>query len=141
MLQLIELVQLGTLWLAVRLFNVMPNSVVAVMSAPSIHSPTVESPYVEKTGDSFRVVGSRVSIDSIVHAYWNGQTAESIAQSFPDLKLEQVHGALAFYLAHQAEIDAYLRLSQTEYDQLREESRRQDPMFYQKLAKVSARQS
>ncbi|MEX0612974.1 MAG: DUF433 domain-containing protein [Pirellulales bacterium] len=90
--------------------------------------------YVEKVGDAYRVIGTRVSLDSIVWAYWNGQTAESIAQSFAGLSLEQVHGALAFYLAHRSEIDSYLATAQAEYDAMREASRRQDPMFYQKLA-------
>jgi hypothetical protein len=69
-----------------------------------------------------------------VYAYWNGQTAESIAQSFSGLTLEQIHGALAFYLAHRSEIDAYLQNAGTEYEALREASRSADPMFYQKLA-------
>ena len=92
------------------------------------------SQYVEKTDDGYRVLGTRVSLDSIVHAYWNGQTAESIAQSFPGVSLEKVHGAIAFYLAHQSETDAYLARAEAEYDELRAAARRQDPMFYQKIA-------
>jgi uncharacterized protein (DUF433 family) len=95
--------------------------------------------YVEKTGDRYRISNSCVSLDSVVHAYWNGQTAESIAQSLPGLTLEQIHGALAFYLAHRSEIDAYLCAAQSEYDKLREDSRQQDPMFYQKLAAARQR--
>jgi uncharacterized protein (DUF433 family) len=90
--------------------------------------------YVEKVAESYRLVGSRISLDSIVYAYWNGQTAESIAQSFPRLSLEQVHGALAFYLAQRHEIDAYLQKASDEYSALREASRGADPMFYQKLS-------
>ena len=90
--------------------------------------------YVEKMAGAYRLSKSRVSLDSIVHAYWNGQSAESIAQSFAGLTLEQVHGALAFYLAHQTEIDTYLSKARAEFDALRDSSRRQDPMFYQKLA-------
>ena len=92
--------------------------------------------YVEKIDDAYRVAGSRVSLDSIVHAYWNGQTAESIAQSFSGISLEQVHGALAYYLAHQQEIDADLQASRSDFETMRDQSRRQDPMFYQKLAKL-----
>jgi uncharacterized protein (DUF433 family) len=92
------------------------------------------SQYVEKVGDAYRISNTRISLDSIVYAYRNGQTAESIAQSFAGLSLEQVHGALAFYLAHQAEIDSYLNAAESEFDALRDESRRRDPMFYQKLA-------
>jgi len=35
-------------------------------------------------------------------------SAESMVESYPTLTLEQVHGALAFYLANQKEIDRYL---------------------------------
>lgn len=90
--------------------------------------------YVEKVDDGYRLTGSRVSLDSIVHAYWNGQSAESIAQSFPSLSLEHVHEALAYYLAHQSDIDIYLEASRKDFDAAREASRQQDPMFYQKLA-------
>jgi hypothetical protein len=31
-----------------------------------------------------------------------------MVESYPALSLEQVHGALAFYLANRAEVDAYL---------------------------------
>ena len=96
--------------------------------------------YVEIVDGVYRIVGCRVSLDSIVHAYRNGLTAESIAQSFPVLTLEQVHGALAFYLAHQSDIDAYLADARTNYDAMREESRRNDPMFYQKLAEAQQAQ-
>ena len=46
--------------------------------------------YVEQRDVGYRVAGTRVSLDSIVYAFLAGQTAESIAQSFPILSLEQV---------------------------------------------------
>src|SRR5260370_42036464 len=90
--------------------------------------------YVEETEGMYKIVGSRVSLDSIVYAYWNGQTAESIAQSFPTLSLEQIYGAITFYLANQPEIDAYLEQRQIDYGARRQASREADPMFYQKWA-------
>jgi len=95
--------------------------------------------YVEKIDDIFRLSNSRVSLDSIVYAFWRGQTAESIAQSFPVLTLEQVYGALTFYLANKAEIDAYLESAKTEFDTMSRAAREQDPMFYQKLADARRR--
>jgi uncharacterized protein (DUF433 family) len=92
--------------------------------------------YVEQLEGAYRIAGTRVWLDSIVRAYVNGQTAKSIAQSFPALTLEQVHGALAFYLAHQSDVNASLERAETEYDALRKASRRQHPMFYQKLARA-----
>lgn len=50
--------------------------------------------YVEKVEGVYRLAGTRVSLDSVVQAFWRGQTAESIAQSFPVLTLEEVYGAL-----------------------------------------------
>ena len=89
--------------------------------------------YVENIDSVYRLAGTRVSLDSIVYAFWRGQTAESIAQSFPVLTLENVYGALTFYLANKSEIDAYLREAEAEFEAMRKATREQDPMFYQKL--------
>ena len=95
--------------------------------------------YVEKIDDIYRLTGTRVSLDSIVYAFWHGQTAESIAQSFPVLTLEQVYGALTFYLANKSEIDTYLKAAEAEFEAMRQAARKQDPMFYQKLADARRR--
>jgi uncharacterized protein (DUF433 family) len=90
--------------------------------------------YVEKVGEAYRVAGTRVSLDSIVYCFWNGESPESIAQSFPVLTLEQVFGAIAYYLDYQNEIDEYLKQGEADYDAMREAARKADPMFYQKMA-------
>jgi uncharacterized protein (DUF433 family) len=90
--------------------------------------------YVEEREDVYWVAGMRVSLDSIVYAFLDGQTAESIAQSFPVLTLEQVYGALTFSLANRPAIDAYLRREEAEFETLRQAWRAQDAMFYQKMA-------
>lgn len=95
--------------------------------------------YVEKVEGVYRLAGTRVSLDSVVQAFWRGQTAESIAQSFPALTLEQVYGALTFYLANKSEVDAYLEQAETEFEAMRKAAREQDPMFYQKLADARRR--
>lgn len=90
--------------------------------------------YVEQREGGYRVAGTRVSLDSIVYAFISGQSAESIAQSFPVLTLEQVYGAITFYLAHREEIDLHLQAQEQDYEAKRTASRAVDPMFYQKLA-------
>lgn len=90
--------------------------------------------YVEKVDGGYQLSGSRVSLDSIVYGFLRGETAEIIAQSFPVLTLEQVYGAITYYLAHQSEIDRYLRQADTDFEQFRQISRAKDPMFYNKLA-------
>jgi uncharacterized protein (DUF433 family) len=84
--------------------------------------------------DAYRIRGSRVSLDSVVYAFLDGQTAESIAQSFPTLDLEHVYGAIAFYLSRRDEIDRYLSRRRSDFESKRELARLSDPMFYQKLA-------
>jgi len=94
----------------------------------------MKTEYVEKRGQDYWISGTRVSLDSIVYAFLSGQTAESIAQSFPALSLEQVYGAIAYYLAHRSEVDGYLQEARGEFEAQREAARKADPMFYKKLA-------
>jgi hypothetical protein len=49
-----------------------------------------------------------VPLDFVVREYWNGEPAEAIRQHYPTLSLEQVHGALAFYLGHRVEVEAVI---------------------------------
>ena len=46
------------------------------------------------------MAGTRVSLDSVVYAFLGGHTAESIAQSFPVLTLEQVYGAITSVMGY-----------------------------------------
>jgi uncharacterized protein (DUF433 family) len=92
--------------------------------------------YVQKQQDIYRITGTRVSLDSIVYAWWAGQSAETIAQSFPVLTLEQVYGAITFYLAHREEIDRYLEHQRADYEAKRQAARDADPMLYQKMAEA-----
>ena len=52
------------------------------------------------------------------------------------LTLEQVYGTIAYYLAHQAEIDAYLQKVDAEFDALRQKTHATDPAFSKKLAQA-----
>lgn len=70
----------------------------------------------------WRVAGSRVSMDSIIHAYWQGQTPETIVQEFPSLTHEQVYGAIAFYLRNRVMFDEYLRQQDELWERLRQEA-------------------
>ena len=92
--------------------------------------------YVTYADGAYRVAGSRVSLDSIIYGFWQGESPETIAQSFPTLKLEQVYGAIAFYLARQAELDEYIKAGEAAFMRMREAARAADPMFYQKMAEA-----
>ena len=64
--------------------------------------------YIEQRDGNYYVAGTRISLDSIVHAFRRGESPETICQNFELLRLEEVYGAVAYYLANQADIDAYL---------------------------------
>src|SRR5580692_709917 len=95
--------------------------------------------YVEQRDGGFFIRGTRVSLDSVVYAFLRGESPEGIAESFPSLGLEQIFGALAFYVANREIVDQYLRQGQREFEALREQARRDNPALYRKLAE--ARQS
>src|SRR5262245_37220069 len=58
---------------------------------------------------ALRVGKSRVMLDSVVAAFERGQSAETIRQQYPALSLEEVNGAITYYLTHRAQVGAYLR--------------------------------
>jgi uncharacterized protein (DUF433 family) len=56
-----------------------------------------------------RIGSSRVMLDSVVAAFQQGHSPETIRQQYPALSLEEVYGSLTYYLAHRDEVHAYLR--------------------------------
>jgi uncharacterized protein (DUF433 family) len=101
--------------------------------------PVVEAKvYVEYKNNGYLIAGTRISLDSIVYAFRNGISPESIAQSFPLLTLEQVYGAIAFYLANRKEIDAYLAAEEEEFDAMPQPLQATAPSLYHKLISAKA---
>jgi len=86
--------------------------------------------YIEFRDGGYWIKESRISLDSLVYAFQRGASPESIQQSFPSLTLEEVYGAITYYLAHQAKIDAYLKEEENKFDSDRRALREADPEFY-----------
>jgi uncharacterized protein (DUF433 family) len=90
--------------------------------------------YVEKVPDGgYRIVGSRVGLESVAFAYLDGQSPESIQDSFPSLSLEAIHGTIAFYLHHREEIDRYLQETAERYKEIRQKSEEQNAPLLARL--------
>lgn len=92
--------------------------------------------YVVQLEGAYRIAETRVSLDSVVYAFRRGTSPESIQRSFPSLTLEQIYGAITFYLSHQEEIDQYLLDGEAEHEKLRADSRPAHPEFYEKIDSV-----
>ena len=56
-----------------------------------------------------RVSGSRVMLDSVVIAYQQGHSAETIQQQYSALSLADVYASIAYYLRHKMDVNCYLQ--------------------------------
>ena len=72
----------------------------------------------------FRVGNSRVTLDTVVGAFCDGATAEEIAGQYPAISLGQVYAVIAYYLAHIAEVNAYLQAREQRAAEVREANER-----------------
>jgi uncharacterized protein (DUF433 family) len=61
--------------------------------------------FVESRDGSFYLAGSRVPLAHVVREFQRGDSPEAIRSHYPSLSLEQVFGAIAFYLGNKEEVD------------------------------------
>src|SRR5262245_3501282 len=92
--------------------------------------------YVELRDGVYRVGNTRVALDSIIYAYHRGASPESLQRSFPSLTLEQIHGALAFYLSHKQVVDEYLVQSEIEFEKLQSSAREEHADWYDRMRRA-----
>ena len=92
---------------------------------------------------TWRIAGTRVSLDSVVHAFWEGATPEEICQDFPSLSLAQVYGAVAYYLKERDKVDTYLQAGRDGAEELQRDLKDRHREFLSKLRKrlISNRQA
>lgn len=74
-----------------------------------------------------RVVGSRVTLDSIVAVFDRGSTPEEVVQSFPSLALGDAYSILAWVVSHRADVDSYLERRGVEEATTREDVELRSP--------------
>jgi hypothetical protein len=72
--------------------------------------------FVERRDNSFYLVGSRVPLAHIVREFQRGESAEAIRSHYPALSLEQVYGAITFYLGSQENVEADMAEREREED-------------------------
>lgn len=97
----------------------------------------MEKQYVEKRDRGYWIAGSRVSLESVLFAFLEGLSPETIAaECFPTLTLEQVYGTITHYLAHRDEMNAYLQQADAAFESLREATHKTDPAFTARLAQA-----
>ena len=92
--------------------------------------------YITTRDGGYWVGESRVALDSVVYRFLEGLSPEGIAESFPVLTLEQVYGAITYYLAHREGIDAYLQEQEAAFETFKETLRRSNPRTAQRIAEI-----
>ena len=92
--------------------------------------------YVELRNGGYYLAGVRVSLDSIVYSFNEGQSPETIQENFPLLKLSQIYGAIAYYLDHQAEIDRYLEETRREFEGRGVPMAKANPVLWEKIQRA-----
>src|SRR5437763_7841483 len=81
----------------------------------------------------FRVGSTRVMLDSVVAAFHQGHSPETIKQQYPALTLEEVYGSIAYYLANTKEIDAYLQKQDAVWEQWQAHAEKQPSQVVERL--------
>ena len=70
---------------------------------------------------AIRVSNTRVTLDSILALYHQGESPESIHDSFDVIPLNDVYVVIAYYLANKDSLDTYLAQRTAEGERLRQE--------------------
>ena len=78
--------------------------------------------YVEQHDAAYWIAGTRVSLDSVVYAFLEGLSPESIVDSFDTLTLEEVY-----------------KRSEAQFDELCRRARAANPLLYRKLDEARQR--
>ncbi len=68
-----------------------------------------------------RVGNTRVTLTTIIACHRRGDTPEAIHAGFPTVPLADIYAVIAYYLAHQDEVDAYIRQENDEAERWRQE--------------------
>lgn len=56
-----------------------------------------------------RVGTGRVMLDSVLAAFAQGHSPETIRSQYPSLALKEVYGAITYYLSHREQVEDYLK--------------------------------
>jgi uncharacterized protein (DUF433 family) len=99
----------------------------------------MHSEYIEQRDGGYYVAGTRISLDSGVYSFSNGNSPEAIQEDFPLLKRAQIYGAIAFYLDHQAEIDEYLARAEREFEENTSPLEQANPPLWEKLQRARSK--
>jgi len=84
----------------------------------ALSAPKLNYPYIVRwegiCGGRPIVVGTRITVSSIIEYYKSGMDFDAILDAFPHLRPSQLHDAFSYYYDHQDEIEKEIALSKDE---------------------------
>ena len=99
----------------------------------------MHSEYIEQRDGGYYLAGTRISLDSVVCSFNEGNSPEAIQEDLPLLKRAQIYGAIAFYLERQAEIDEDLARTEREFEESTIPLQQANPALWEKLERARAK--
>jgi uncharacterized protein (DUF433 family) len=91
------------------------------------------SPYIEERDGGLYVAGTRVSLDTVVINFQEGESPERIVEAFSTLKLSHVYGAIAYYLEHEELVREYIAEGERELERTVPPLSEQAPELFARL--------
>jgi uncharacterized protein (DUF433 family) len=80
---------------------------------------TVSPPLRIDSDGAIRIGGSQVLLETVVRAFRDGATAETIVQRFPTVGLADAYATIAYALSHGPAVDQYLAMRDARADEVR----------------------
>jgi uncharacterized protein (DUF433 family) len=69
-----------------------------------------------------RVAGTRVTLDTVIHTFKEGASAEEVVDRYPSLTLPDVYMVFSYYLRHRDEVESYLQGRTREEEEVRRQN-------------------
>lgn len=88
-----------------------------------------------------RIANTRVMLDSLIAAYEQGHSPESIRAQYPSLALNEVYGAITWCLEHPDEVEEYMKRQNALWTKLRADAQANPSPVVQRLRQAKAVQS
>ena len=79
-------------------------------------------PLTKTASGVIRIARTRVTLDIIVEAFKDGDTAEEIVEQYPTVSLSDVYSVIGYYLREQAKVEAYLQERRKKAEHVRKEN-------------------
>ena len=106
------------------------DALIAEIDAEYMEEALMEKQYVDLRDQGYWISGSRVSLESVIFAFLDGYSPETIvAECFPILSLEQVYGAIAYYLSNRRQVNAYLQQVDEDFEAFQQATLDPDPFL------------